>query len=97
MRIGEIAPFYRLWSDMLVSALAVGRSSILSSGTVGAAIEASLMGVRGIALSFPFTKGFNNWTDDEVASMNHSGCSLARSPFFVLSSDRSLVVLSRSP
>lgn len=49
----------------LVVAVAV-RSSILSSGTVGAAVEASLMGVRGIALSFPFTKGFNNWTDNEV-------------------------------
>ena len=58
--------------DML-SFVFVDRSSILSSGTVGAAIEASLMGVRGIALSFPFTKGFNNWTDSEVVSLGLAG------------------------
>lgn len=43
-----------------------GRGSILSSGTVGAALEAAVAGRRAVALSFPFCSGYNNWTPAEV-------------------------------
>eukprot|EP00208_Stichococcus_sp_RCC1054_P002245 CAMPEP_0206135278 /NCGR_PEP_ID=MMETSP1473-20131121/600_1 /ASSEMBLY_ACC=CAM_ASM_001109 /TAXON_ID=1461547 /ORGANISM="Stichococcus sp, Strain RCC1054" /LENGTH=255 /DNA_ID=CAMNT_0053527079 /DNA_START=302 /DNA_END=1069 /DNA_ORIENTATION=+ len=44
----------------------VGRGSVLSSGTVGAAMEAAIAGRRGIAISFPFFHGFGNWTETEI-------------------------------
>ena len=44
----------------------VGRGSVLSSGTVGAALEGAVAGKRAVALSFPFKNGFGNWTDDEL-------------------------------
>jgi len=43
----------------------LGRSSILSSGTVGAALEGCVHGRRAIAMSFPF-KGWGSWTDEDV-------------------------------
>lgn len=45
-----------------------GLSAILSSGTVGGSLEGALLGVKSISLSFPFFKGFNNWTQGEVDS-----------------------------
>ena len=44
----------------------VGRGSVLSSGTVGAALEGAVAGRRAVALSFPFKNGFGNWTDEEL-------------------------------
>ncbi|WZN61131.1 survival 5'/3'-nucleotidase SurE [Chloropicon roscoffensis] len=44
----------------------LGRSSILSSGTVGAALEGCVHGRRAIAMSFPF-KGWGSWTDEDVS------------------------------
>lgn len=44
----------------------VGRGSVLSSGTVGAALEGAVAGRRAVALSFPFRNGFGNWTDEEL-------------------------------
>lgn len=43
-----------------------GLASILSSGTVGAAVEGTLLGVKSIALSFPFFNGYNNWPEGEI-------------------------------
>ena len=43
----------------------LGRSAVLSSGTVGAAIEGCLHGRKAIAVSFPF-KGWYSWTDDDI-------------------------------
>ncbi|QDZ20207.1 survival 5'/3'-nucleotidase SurE [Chloropicon primus] len=45
----------------------LGRSSILSSGTVGAALEACIHGRKAVAVSFPF-KGYDSWTDDDLES-----------------------------
>ena len=44
----------------------VGRGSVLSSGTVGAALEGAVAGKKAVALSFPFKNGFGNWTDEEL-------------------------------
>ncbi|KAK9826760.1 hypothetical protein WJX81_006820 [Elliptochloris bilobata] len=44
-----------------------GRASLLSSGTVGAAMEGVLAGRKAVAISFPFFNGFNNWSEEEVA------------------------------
>lgn len=44
----------------------VGRGSVLSSGTVGAALEGAVAGKKSVALSFPFKNGFGNWTDEEL-------------------------------
>lgn len=44
-----------------------GRGSILSSGTVGAALEGAMAGRRAVALSFPFRHGFGGWTDAKLA------------------------------
>ena len=44
----------------------VGRGSVLSSGTVGAALEGAVAGKKSIALSFPFRNGFGNWSDAEL-------------------------------
>ena len=44
----------------------VGRGSVLSSGTVGAALEGAVAGRRAVALSFPFRNGFGKWTEDEL-------------------------------
>lgn len=44
----------------------VGRGSVLSSGTVGAALEGAVAGRKSVALSFPFRNGFGNWTDEEL-------------------------------
>ena len=46
---------------------AAHRASVLSSGTVGAAMEGVLAGRKAIAISFPFFSGFNNWSEEEVA------------------------------
>ena len=58
--------------DLVVSGPNVGHNagvaSMLSSGTVGAAMEAALAGRRAIALSFPFKRGWGKWTDAEVAA-----------------------------
>jgi 5'/3'-nucleotidase SurE len=45
----------------------LGRSAVLSSGTVGAALEGCLHGRKAIAVSFPF-KGWYSWTDEDVDS-----------------------------
>jgi len=45
-----------------------GRGSLLSSGTVGAAMEAAVAGRRAVALSFPFFHGWGGWTDAELAA-----------------------------
>ncbi|KAA6421610.1 MAG: hypothetical protein FRX49_08553 [Trebouxia sp. A1-2] len=45
----------------------VGRASVLSSGTLGAAMEASLAHKKAIAISFPFN-GWGSWTDDDIAT-----------------------------
>lgn len=45
-----------------------GRGSVLSSGTVGAAMEAAIAGRRSIAISFPFFSGWNNWTADQISA-----------------------------
>lgn len=45
----------------------VGRASVLSSGTLGAAMEASLAHRKAIALSFPFN-GWGSWDDDDIAT-----------------------------
>lgn len=44
----------------------VRRASVLSSGTVGAAVEGVLAGRKAIAISFPFFRGFSNWSKAEV-------------------------------
>ena len=41
---------------------------MLSSGTVGAALEGSISGCKAIAVSFPFFQGWDNWTDADVDS-----------------------------
>lgn len=43
------------------------RASVLSSGTLGAAMEASLAHRKAIALSFPFN-GWGSWDDDDIAT-----------------------------
>jgi 5'/3'-nucleotidase SurE len=43
-----------------------GRGSLLSSGTVGAAMEAAVAGRRAVSLSFPFFNGWGAWTDAEL-------------------------------
>lgn len=40
----------------------------MSSGTVGAAMEGALAGKLGIALSFPFFSGWENWTQEDIDS-----------------------------
>lgn len=56
--------------DLVVSGPNVGhntgRSSVLSSGTVGAALESAIAGRRAIAISFPFFDGWNKWTDAQI-------------------------------
>ena len=44
------------------------RGSVLSSGTVGAAMEAAIAGRRAIAISFPFFSGWDNWTPEQLAA-----------------------------
>ena len=39
---------------------------MLSSGTVGAALEGSITGRKAVAVSFPFFKGFDNWSTADV-------------------------------
>lgn len=41
------------------------RASVLSSGTLGAAMEASLAHKKAIAISFPFN-GWGSWTEDDI-------------------------------
>ncbi len=41
---------------------------MLSSGTVGAAMEGAIAGRKAIAMSFPFFHGWGKWTDAEVAA-----------------------------
>ena len=41
---------------------------MLSSGTVGAAMEGAILGRRAVAVSFPFFQGWDNWTDADVDS-----------------------------
>ncbi|KAL3149811.1 hypothetical protein ABBQ38_013636 [Trebouxia sp. C0009 RCD-2024] len=43
----------------------VGRASVLSSGTLGAAMEASLAHKKAIAISFPFN-GWGSWTEEDI-------------------------------
>ena len=43
-----------------------GRSAVLSSGTVGAAMEGVIAGRKAVAVSFPFKDGFGNWSPEEV-------------------------------
>lgn len=56
--------------DLVVSGPNVGhntgRSSVLSSGTVGAALESAIAGRRAVAISFPFFDGWNKWTDAQI-------------------------------
>lgn len=42
------------------------RGSVLSSGTVGAAMEAAIAGRRAIAISFPFFSGWGNWSEEQM-------------------------------
>eukprot|EP00241_Pyramimonas_parkeae_P012435 CAMPEP_0114226000 /NCGR_PEP_ID=MMETSP0058-20121206/994_1 /TAXON_ID=36894 /ORGANISM="Pyramimonas parkeae, CCMP726" /LENGTH=279 /DNA_ID=CAMNT_0001336687 /DNA_START=134 /DNA_END=973 /DNA_ORIENTATION=- len=44
----------------------VGRAAVLSSGTVGAAVEGVLAGRRAVAISFPFKNGWGAWPDHEI-------------------------------
>lgn len=44
------------------------RGSVLSSGTVGAAMEGCIAGRRAVAVSFPFFQGWDNWTDADIDS-----------------------------
>lgn len=46
----------------------LARSSVMSSGTVGAAMEGAIAGKMGIALSFPFFNGWENWTQEDIDS-----------------------------
>eukprot|EP01023_Acetabularia_acetabulum_P062524 TRINITY_DN7707_c0_g1_i4.p1 TRINITY_DN7707_c0_g1~~TRINITY_DN7707_c0_g1_i4.p1 ORF type:complete len:246 (+),score=27.76 TRINITY_DN7707_c0_g1_i4:80-817(+) len=48
-----------------------GRCSVLSSGTVGGAIEGVLHGRKAVALSFPFVNGWGNWTDQQLNEAFH--------------------------
>ena len=43
-----------------------GRSNLMSSGTVGAAMEAAIARRRAVALSFPFFDGWNGWTREQI-------------------------------
>jgi len=43
-----------------------GAASVLSSGTVGAAMEGALAGVRAVALSFPYFTRWSSWEADHV-------------------------------
>ncbi|BDA43778.1 probable 5'-nucleotidase SurE [Coccomyxa sp. Obi] len=58
--------------DLIISGPNVGHnagwSSVMSSGTVGAAMEGALAGKMGIALSFPFFNGWENWTQEDIDS-----------------------------
>ena len=45
----------------------LGRSAILSSGTVGAALEGCIHGRKAMAVSFPF-KGWGSWTEEDIDS-----------------------------
>ncbi len=40
----------------------------MSSGTVGAALEGALAGKKGVALSFPFFNGWENWNQEDIDS-----------------------------
>mmetsp|Transcript_228 Transcript_228/g.454 ORF Transcript_228/g.454 Transcript_228/m.454 type:complete len:272 (+) Transcript_228:114-929(+) len=44
-----------------------GRASVLSSGTVGAALEGSIQGKRSISISYCFMKKFLEFTPEELA------------------------------
>ena len=39
---------------------------MLSSGTVGAALEGSIAGRKAVAVSFPFFQGWDNWSAADV-------------------------------
>ncbi len=41
---------------------------MLSSGTVGAALEGSIGGRKAVAVSFPFFQGFDNWSTADIDS-----------------------------
>ena len=56
----------------------VGRSAVLSSGTVGAAMEGVIAGRRAMAVSFPFKDGFGKWSPEEVGSSPAARASLPR-------------------
>lgn len=43
-----------------------GRGALLSSGTVGAAMEGAVAGRRSVALSFPFFNGWGGWSEAEL-------------------------------
>lgn len=47
------------------SACVTRRASVLSSGTLGAAMEASLAHKKAIAISFPFN-GWGSWTEEDI-------------------------------
>ena len=42
------------------------RGSVLSSGTVGAALEGCIAGRKAVAVSFPFFHGWDNWAPADV-------------------------------
>ncbi len=42
------------------------RGSVLSSGTIGAALEGSIAGRKSVAISFPFFSGFGNWGQEDL-------------------------------
>lgn len=58
----NVVVFLILHSGML---LVPCRASVLSSGTLGAAMEASLAHKKAIAISFPFN-GWGSWTEDDI-------------------------------
>ena len=53
-----------------------GRGSLLSSGTVGAAMEGAVAGRRAISLSFPFFNGWGGWSDGELEAAVDSSVAL---------------------
>ena len=42
------------------------RGSVMSSGTVGGALEGAIGGRKAVAVSFPFFSGWDNWTDTDI-------------------------------
>jgi len=67
---GEAGPGRAGGFDLVLSGPNIGHNSgrgfLLSSGTVGAALEGVLQGARAVAVSFPFLKGFGNFSPEEL-------------------------------
>lgn len=57
----------------------VGRAALLSSATIGAAMEAALAGHKAIAVSFSYYRRFGSWTPAELAAAIQVCVLMARS------------------